>query len=142
MFQAQALCLVFNCFFLGCKLIQRFFCFLLAALNILICSALSVLVGAHRYYTHRAFKATLPLRILILFWFTVASQVSSLQADLVVCKFFDSEPILISFHSVRLFQIFYLNRNEFDLMKHAQFPFELKSAKADSHITDSILANY
>ncbi|XP_052132570.1 acyl-CoA Delta-9 desaturase-like [Frankliniella occidentalis] len=37
-------------------------------------SAQSVLLGAHRYYTHRSYKATFPLRLLIVLWQTVSSQ--------------------------------------------------------------------
>ncbi|KAJ1522181.1 hypothetical protein ONE63_002491 [Megalurothrips usitatus] len=37
-------------------------------------SAESVLLGAHRLYTHRSYKATFPLRLLIVLWQTVSSQ--------------------------------------------------------------------
>ncbi|XP_034256286.1 stearoyl-CoA desaturase 5-like isoform X2 [Thrips palmi] len=37
-------------------------------------SAQSVLLGAHRLYTHRSYKATFPLRLLIVLWQTVSSQ--------------------------------------------------------------------
>ncbi|XP_034246601.1 acyl-CoA Delta(11) desaturase-like [Thrips palmi] len=37
-------------------------------------SSQGILLGAHRYYTHRSYKATLPLRVLIIFWNTIAIQ--------------------------------------------------------------------
>lgn len=41
------------------------------------CSGLGITAGAHRLWSHRAYKAKLPLRILLAFFQTIAGQVSS-----------------------------------------------------------------
>ena len=40
-----------------------------------VCGALGITAGAHRLWSHRAYKARLPLRILLVVFNTIASQV-------------------------------------------------------------------
>ncbi|KAK3920587.1 Acyl-CoA desaturase [Frankliniella fusca] len=44
------------------------------ALLIVFVSGMAVLLGAHRLYSHRSYKATFLLRLLVVLWHTVSSQ--------------------------------------------------------------------
>lgn len=43
--------------------------------------AIGITAGAHRLWTHRAYKAKWPLRIILLIWYTLAGQVNKFLID-------------------------------------------------------------
>jgi stearoyl-CoA desaturase (Delta-9 desaturase) len=52
-------------------IIKNLFCFLLIFCKYL---GFGTTIGAHRYFTHKSFKANYPMKVLLLAWQTMAGQ--------------------------------------------------------------------
>lgn len=50
--------------------------YFVAALGTIYTSGFGITAGAHRLWSHRAYKAKWPLRLLLVFLFTITGQVS------------------------------------------------------------------